>query len=100
MPQNPRFPQSERVKTLRRATSLFRLHFPYTTVYPSLGNLDFYPHEEELVMGGTGGGGGGVAVVGVAGMLRTKQKDSEDTEGEEMDDEEEMLDGIKIIIQY
>lgn len=29
-------------------TSLFRLEFPFTTVYPSLGNLDLLPHEEML----------------------------------------------------
>ncbi len=58
-----------------------RLHFPFTTVYPSLGNLDFYPHEEED-WGGAGGGGGG------GGMAVRKKKGEEDEE-----EEDEELDG-------
>ena len=65
-----------------------RLHFPYTTVYPSLGNLDFFPHEEEVVLGGAAGG--------VTGMLRPKEgrqgeEDDEEDDEEDLEGEEEQL---------
>ena len=48
MPQSPSFPASERDRLLSDVSELFRLNFPYTTVYPALGNLDFYPNAEAL----------------------------------------------------
>ena len=65
VPQNPLFPADQRLRLLSEATDLFRLNFPYTTVYPSLGNLDFFPHEEELTAGGA---------FGAVSRLRTEAK--------------------------
>ena len=46
VPQNPSFPSSERDRLLSDVSELFRVNFPYTTVYPALGNLDFFPNPE------------------------------------------------------
>ena len=43
MPQSPNFPvanASAHEAVLERVTEMFKLNFPYTTVYPALGNLD------------------------------------------------------------
>ena len=43
MPQSPNFPVSNasaHEAVLQRVTEMFKLNFPYTTVYPALGNLD------------------------------------------------------------
>ena len=60
LPQNPKFELDEegeederRLAALDRVTSIFRLNFPYTTIYPALGNLDF---GGESAFGGGGGG--------------------------------------------
>ena len=43
VPQSPNFPvanASAHETVLQRVTEMFKLNFPYTTVYPALGNLD------------------------------------------------------------
>lgn len=43
VPQSPNFPvanASAHEAVLQRVTEMFKLNFPYTTVYPALGNLD------------------------------------------------------------
>ena len=43
MPQSPNFPvanASAHETVLQRVTEMFHHNFPYTTVYPALGNLD------------------------------------------------------------
>ena len=43
IPQSPNFPldnQTARDHILEKVTDMFRHTFPYTTIYPSLGNLD------------------------------------------------------------
>ena len=43
MPQSPNFPVSNasaHEAVLQKVTEMFKLNFPYTTVYPALGNLD------------------------------------------------------------
>ena len=71
-----------------------RLHFPFTTVYPSLGNLDFYPHEEEDWGGAGGGGGGGMAV------RKKKGEEEEEEEDEELDGRRGKLCIILAIINF
>lgn len=46
MPQNPSFAAESRLRLLSDASEIFRLNFPYTTVYPALGNLDVLPNLE------------------------------------------------------
>lgn len=51
---------------------MFRLHFPYTTVYPALGNLDVFPPSEyENLLVGVGMGGFGGRGRGVRGRATT-----------------------------
>ena len=43
IPQSPNFPldnQTARDHIMEKVTDMFRHTFPYTTIYPSLGNLD------------------------------------------------------------
>ena len=43
VPQSPNFPvanASAHETVLQKVTEMFKLNFPYTTVYPALGNLD------------------------------------------------------------
>ena len=43
IPQSPNFPldnETARDHILEKVTDMFRHSFPYTTIYPSLGNLD------------------------------------------------------------
>ncbi len=43
MPQSPNFPLANATAheaVMQRVTDMFKLNFPYTTVYPALGNLD------------------------------------------------------------
>ena len=46
VPQTPNFPSGNstaRDEVMSQVTDMFRLTFPYTTVYPALGNLDVMP---------------------------------------------------------
>ena len=50
MPQSPNFPLanlSARQEVLDRVTDMFRETFPYTTIYPALGNLDLRPDPDD-----------------------------------------------------
>jgi hypothetical protein len=51
VPQSPNFPvgnASAHEDVLQRVTEMFKLNFPYTTLYPALGNLDvLHPLEQE-----------------------------------------------------
>ena len=46
VPQSPSFPPSQRLRLISDVSELFRLNFPYTTVYPALGNLDLLENRE------------------------------------------------------
>ena len=46
VPQSPSFPPSQRPRLISDVSELFRLNFPYTTVYPALGNLDLLENRE------------------------------------------------------
>jgi hypothetical protein len=57
-------------------SQLFRLNFPYTTVYPALGNLDLLENRERRAMMESGGGVMGSRRTGIvtSGMNKRKMR--------------------------